>query len=231
MQGLPRHDELVSTPKGGRPRGKLLGPQQWTVSGFAAFLAVGSHTITIDATDLLVASRYRWILKKGKKTYYARTSGSTKHYIHRLILGFPADDVDHKDGNGLNNRRDNLRVAGHLQNCYNRRPKPNSLAKFKGVMIRIGSKAKNPCYARITKTIDGVKRIFHLGSFPTAEQAARAYDRKAIELFGEFAWINFPSPPHGGCNGFPAVGEIHALSAHFTATHCASLANGVKGGL
>lgn len=107
--------------------------------------------------------------------------------MHRVIMGLAPGDgrqVDHIDRNGLNNRRSNLRFATPSQNMYNASSPGNSTG-FRGVEKVRGASRFN---ARIR--VDGER--FHLGSFPTAEDAARAYDAKAAEAHGEFAVLNFP---------------------------------------
>ena len=92
--------------------------------------------------------------------------------------------VDHIDGNGLNNRRSSLRICTHRQNMWNSRPRGK------------GSKYKGVCWDKSRKRWIVVVRRgdlhIHLGRFDDEVEAARAYDRKAFELFGEFAYLNFP---------------------------------------
>ena len=103
--------------------------------------------------------------------------------MHQFIMRPPKGKVvDHIDGNGLNNRRANLRLCTPRQNRRNTRPRRKTSA-FLGVSRR-GSKY----LARIKH--DG--RQLYLGLFDDEIEAARARDRKACELFGEFAWLNFP---------------------------------------
>lgn len=104
--------------------------------------------------------------------------------MHRFILGsLPGTKVDHKDGNGLNNSRSNLRYATAAQNQHNSGPRRG---RYKGVswhrqarkwVVHIGSNGKR----------------FYLGLFESEEEAARAYDVKCRELHGEFARPNFRS--------------------------------------
>jgi len=105
--------------------------------------------------------------------------------MHHMILGVSGERVDHWDGDGLNNRRGNLRQATDSQNKQNQRKKAGCSSRYKGV-------------TRISKTgrfvagikIDGVRT--YLGTFGTAEEAARVYDAAARERFGSFAALNFP---------------------------------------
>lgn len=104
--------------------------------------------------------------------------------LHIFITGLRR--VDHINGNGLDNTRANLRYATPAQNAANARQRRDSTSGFKGVH-RNGPRGL-PWRAQIAK--GGKKR--HLGLFESAEIAARAYDAAALELFGEFARLNFP---------------------------------------
>jgi hypothetical protein len=106
--------------------------------------------------------------------------------LHRFILDAPPGQlVDHKDRDGLNNTRGNLRFATGTQNLANMRPQANSEVALKGVHV---ARLTGRYTAQIT--CQGVRK--HLGCFATAEEAARAYDKAARELFGEFARTNYP---------------------------------------
>lgn len=103
-------------------------------------------------------------------------------YMHRLINSTPAKQkTDHRDGNGLNNQRTNLRTATSAQNAWNVRPHKDGESRFKGVSRN--SKKGKPWIAGIG--VDGKRR--HLGTFATEEDAAHAYAIAAKELYGEFA--------------------------------------------
>jgi hypothetical protein len=140
----------------------------------------------VDDDDYERLARFKWTAFRPYRTYYAvRWVGKGKQkrgvYMHREILGAKSrnEKVDHQNGNGLDNRRKNLRIATHSQNLYNRgRPKQNT-SGFKGVSWD-------------TKTGKWVaqlwfdKRRLVLGYFTNKLKAANAYKNKARELHGEF---------------------------------------------
>lgn len=109
-------------------------------------------------------------------------------YLHRLIMGEPDSlSVDHRDGNGLDNRRANLRIGSTGHNNANR-SYPPSKTGFRGVEFLQGRYRAH--ISGGPKTTRNRKKI-SLGYFDTALQAARAYDLAAIERWGEFARLNF----------------------------------------
>ena len=112
--------------------------------------------------------------------------------MHRLIMNANSDQIiDHIDGNGLNNKKENLRFVTKSENSQNKKRKSTSSSKYKGVYYAATEKnnLKKPWRAYI-KDSKSNKKIT-LGHFLTEEEAAKAYDQKAIELFGEFARLNF----------------------------------------
>ncbi len=149
----------------------------------------------IDDEDYERVSKYKWcaqkIVQKWRTFYYAKRAFKQdgKHttiHLHRFLMNPPPGmQVDHKNGNTLDNRRSNLRLATCAQNQRNRRKKGGGLWQYKGVNY-VAERRKH--LAVISK--NGVR--YRLGGFNTAEEAARAYDAKAKELFGEFAYLNFP---------------------------------------
>jgi hypothetical protein len=142
----------------------------------------------VDAADYEWLSQYKWLATGNEKRgfYAARRVGQTMLLMHRAIMQPPAGMVvDHLDGNGLDQRRANLRVCSQRQNSHNCKPTRWTSSRFKGVYF---CKAMRKWVA----TIGYEGRSIHLGSFDDEAQAARAYDRKARALFGEFAYLNFP---------------------------------------
>lgn len=107
--------------------------------------------------------------------------------MHRLLLpGYV--EVDHVDGEGLNNRRFNLRGATRRQNSYNARLRSGGSSRFKGVSLDAMASERGAAPWRAYIRVDG--RQIVLGRFQTEAAAARAYDTAALEVFGEFAATN-----------------------------------------
>ncbi len=147
-----------------------------------------SAIVSVDDIDLV--SRYRWSASVRKNRVYAvaYAGGGRLHtkliYMHRLIAGAPAgQDVDHINGNGLDNRRVNLRCASRSENNAKQRPIRASKSGHKGVWMN-GNRFKK-WTAEITK--DGEA---HRATFYDEKAAAEWYDQMAIKLFGQFAKTN-----------------------------------------
>ncbi len=147
----------------------------------------------VDDGDVELASQHSWSLQVSPSgTQYARCHafhGQERRcgvYLHALLAG---PYMDHADGDGLNNRRSNLRPATRVQNGGNRKPNRLGSSQFKGVCrFRGGWRA----------LIQQGSSKRHLGVFMSEEEAARAYDAAAIQVFGEFARLNFPLLVEGG---------------------------------
>ena len=100
--------------------------------------------------------------------------------------------VDHKDRNPLNNQKSNLRWATKQQNAMNSNRKAGTTSSiYKGVTLKKNLKSK-PWMTTISRTIDGKREYCFIGYFKTQKEAAIAYDAKAREFYGEFAFLNFP---------------------------------------
>lgn len=139
----------------------------------------------VDDGDFPELSKHKWYARIGRHKPYAVRTGSRNEIIrmHRVIMNAPDGlEVDHISGDTLDNRRANLRICTRGQNAANI-PSNRNKNGFKGV-----HKSYRKFHAKIS-----CKRVrYHLGPHTTPEEAARTYDRKAIELFGEFASLNFP---------------------------------------
>jgi hypothetical protein len=139
----------------------------------------------IDAQDYArVCAHSWWAFQRSPSLWYAqaRISGIIR-YLHRFLLEEPMGTVDHRDGDGLNCQRNNLRLATKKQNSANRRKEPGTSSVYKGVSFERERK--------IWKAYIGGP-LKHLGRFEFQTEAALAYDRAAIERYGEFARLNFP---------------------------------------
>jgi len=139
----------------------------------------------VDADDYEALSKYRWRANhQGRNAYAVCQTGGRVVCMHRMIMrprrGYV---VDHIDGNGLNNRRCNLRICTRRQNLANRGP-CGGTSRFVGVSRKRDDKwqASIVCHAK----------FYYLGLFDDEVEAAKARDRKAYELHGEYAYLNFP---------------------------------------
>jgi hypothetical protein len=137
----------------------------------------------VDESDYEWLSKYSWqAVHTRRGLMYARRRMNGKRVsMHRLLVD--AEEVDHINGNTLDNRRCNLRPATHAQNIRNSARKGNSGYRFKGVYL-----SGKRWHIRIT--VDG-RQVSH-GPYQSEEDAARAYDAAARTHYGEFARLNFP---------------------------------------
>ena len=161
----------------------------------------------VDAEDYYRLAQFNWHAILGRTTTYAARRACGKIVkMHRWIMDAPDHlVVDHIDHNGLNNTRGNLRLCTHLQNSRNRIPAARSTSKYKGVYW----------YKIIKKWVAGIyvnNKKQHIGCFENEIDAAKAYDKKAAEIFGEFACLNFPPSviPAKAGNQNCRVGRAHA---------------------
>lgn len=145
----------------------------------------------VDDEDYEYLNQWKWYAKPHRDTYYAERNirpvkGGNQIQIrmHRQIVNAPDSVlVDHKDRNGLNNQRHNLRQCSNSQNRRNSKLQINNTSGYKGV-------CKDGNWYRARIVIDG-KRV-SLGYFPDPIDAAKAYDSAAKVHYGEFALLNFP---------------------------------------
>lgn len=146
----------------------------------------------IDDDDLPLVLGRAWSAHDGQRTTYARAALARKSgksprvYMHRVIIGAaPGVEVDHINGDGLDNRRANLRIATRSQNLGNMsKPSTGKSSQYKGVTWL-------PNRKKWAARIRNNGRTRHLGVFLSELDAARAYDLAAKERFGEFARLNF----------------------------------------
>lgn len=154
-------------------------------------LTQGKQAI-VDDEDFEWLNQWKWYAHKDKKTWYARRSYGPRIErksinMHTFIMGLnQGQKVDHRNNNGLDNRRDNLRECTNSQNATNStKRKGNFTSRYKGV-----SWDKRDKNWRAQIMVDYKKK--RIGNFDNEIDAAKAYDRFAIELHGEYASINFP---------------------------------------
>lgn len=146
-------------------------------------LTLGQEAI-VDVVDIPLVERHSWHARRRRdgKGYYAVNSSGVR--MHRLLLGvWDERIVDHKDGDGLNNRRANLRHGSQSQNCVNRRTTP-------GPHLR-GARPKRGRWQSYIK-LDGKQRS--LGYYDSEADAHEAYLAEAKRMHGD--WMPLPEPPH-----------------------------------
>lgn len=154
------------------------------------------YVAIVDDADFEWLSQWKWCCKNGYAGRSDRHGNAIRSiFMHREILGLVARKTyaDHINGNPLDNRRENLRVATPQQNQLNRRGNRNSTSRFRGVTYRQSLRkwAVTICLGRHLRSATYSPDLY-LGIFACEEEAARVYDAKARELFGEFAFLNFP---------------------------------------
>lgn len=154
------------------------------------FLTRGKVALVSDQ-DYLKVAVYLWHAAKGKRTWYAvrgvRKAGKmTRVYMHREICSAPRKiPVDHRDQNGLNNQRRNLRLATRSKNGQNVSKTSGRTSQFKGVW-----RSTRPQGFKAGIRVN--RRLIHLGYFKSSKEAAKAYDAAARAHFKTFARLNFP---------------------------------------
>jgi hypothetical protein len=148
----------------------------------------GLYFAIVDDCDAILGER-PWSAIVKSNTVYAKQSDVKKGAkgLHQVILetmlGHPlkkGEMVDHIDGNGLNCTRGNLRRASASQNQANQKLSKNNKTGLKGVSWKVRDK-------KYIAQIQFKRKNYHIGSFDSPEEAKAAYDKKALELFGEFA--------------------------------------------
>jgi hypothetical protein len=160
-------------------------------------LSQGQYTL-VDDGDFEWLSKRKWYASKDYNTFYAlrevqKNYKSKNLLMHREIMKAPKGmQVDHIDGNGLNNQKSNLRLCTPAQNQRNRRLNKNNTSGYRGVCW-FKDHAKWSAYFYIRRPDDPKrsKRI-HIGFFDDPIEAAHAFDKAVIEQFDEFAKTNFP---------------------------------------
>lgn len=154
-------------------------------------LTKGKVTI-VDAGDYEFLSQWNWFSLNdyyaARTKYIGMFNGKPKRItikMHQVLMNAPEGfEIDHINGDGLDNRRSNLRICTHQQNIWNRRAQKGSTSKYKGVSFQASTQ-----YWKAYISIDGGKQK-HLGCYLNEEGAARAYNKAAKKYHGEFARLN-----------------------------------------
>jgi len=140
----------------------------------------------VNDADYKKLSELKWNFD-GK--YAVRPNGV---YMHRVVMGLPRKkennlEVDHINGDQLDNRKKNLRVCNHQQNRANSKLQANNTSGFKGVHLSNETYRKKKWVVEFK--LNGQK--IYLGRYLTKEEAAKAYNKAAIKFYGEFARLNY----------------------------------------
>lgn len=150
------------------------------------------YEATIDFSDWWIVQGYAWFaLEAGPGLVYACATAKTRDKVlmHRLILQVRVEeDVDHINGNGLYNRRENLRAATRSQNMMAANYAPG-ISGYRGV---------TPNGPGWEARVQAAGIVHLLGTYATQEEAARVRDEAAIRLHGKFARLNFPLTKYEG---------------------------------
>lgn len=145
----------------------------------------------VDDDDYGWLVQWKWQALRSSTKYYAtrmdRTNGLTCIYMHRAIMSAPLGmEVDHINGDGLDNRRSNLRLCTGLENHFNLRKIKPATSKYKGVCVSPEGYITAYAYEN--------DRTVYIGRFKTEEDAALAYNEATLKIHGEFARLNEISP-------------------------------------
>lgn len=136
----------------------------------------------VDSEDFEKVSKYRWIIQKNGWGQIYAYSHKEKTLMHRLIMECP-EMIDHANGNGLDNRKSNLRICDKRLNMANSKKRSDAkTSTYKGVSKHTDHHREKPWVVRVSR-----KRI---GTYKTEEEAARAYNKAARSAFGQYAKLN-----------------------------------------
>lgn len=170
-------------------------PLNVRIEGAVAHVTVSGKTFMMDAGDLpllegwtLHVSQYGYIIVIGTR----RVQPMFRAHLSRVLMGAPSGtEVDHISGDPMDNRRCNLRICTRVENSRNTKSHTQGRALYKGCSYNKSQGGKRKWKAELRD--QGTRH--YLGYFLTASEAARAYNAKAIEVFGEFARINIIDAP------------------------------------
>lgn len=189
---LSRRDHLIDGRKKSCGRCYKIIPEE----GHMRYICQNGNSFIFDADDYgLFSNRFCYVttLEDGCGHVMSRASNGRIEQVSRLILNLSGTlFVDHINGDHLDNRKSNLRIATVKENSRNAVIRNDNTSGFKGVSF-FRRRGKYRAYINIDQ------KQKHLGYFNDPEEAARAYDEAARYYFGEFACVNFPLPGEQGC--------------------------------
>ena len=168
------------------PWGKRGDPPRPAKDGTCFIILTQGEVAMVDPEDFEELNKHVWCAhRNGRSIHVCRRVGRQVIWMHRVIMKAPKGMiVDHIDGNGLNNRKCNLRICTREQNSFNVQPRGGACG-FKGVAY---DKRSGKYKATIGYRYDHIE----IGQFDDPVDAARARDMVARELQGEHAWLNLP---------------------------------------
>ena len=147
----------------------------------------------VDDEDFDELNKYKWCAVKDRTTFYAMRKPSQKNparSMHRTIMNTPKGmQVDHINHNGLDNQKHNLRNCTGAENTSNYKIPITNTSGYKGVYLQCDRRGER-IYKYWKAQISEQGKQKAIGNFKTPELAALAYNQKAKELFGEFAYLN-----------------------------------------
>jgi hypothetical protein len=145
----------------------------------------------VDDEDYNYLMQWKWFYSRGyalRGIWRNENGKQSRIWMHRLIMHTPQElEVDHINGDGINNQKYNLRNCTREQNFRNAHKSKVNTSGFKGVTYESRLKIN-----RWRAVIRINRKYFHLGHFFTSEEAAHVFDKAAFNAFGEFAYLNFP---------------------------------------
>jgi len=176
--------------------------------GKETFLVLKNDIVAIVSTSCLpLIQHYTWC-REGTGYLMSRTYGHAVK-LHRLVIGAKKGEyVDHIDGDKINNTLSNLRICTKQQNEFNQKLRTDNTTGYRGVSYHRQSNKYRACI-----NIGG-KQI-HLGLFESPHEAARAYNLKAVELYGEYARINNLFKYKGANPPQNHIKQIDNMRAHY----------------
>ena len=139
--------------------------------------------------DYEVVKQHTWHLSK--RGYISTNINRVVRPLHVVLMGsVEGMDIDHSSRDRLDNRRENLRFCTHQQNCFNQKKRCTNTSGYTGVSYM-------KCVGRFEAYVHHNGKKHRLGLFDITKDAAEARDKKALELFGEYAVLNFPAEEYG----------------------------------